>query len=213
MRARLVTAIERFRFRDSRTFWEHNYAAGGNSGPGSYGEMADFKARVLNDFVTANGVQSVIEFGCGDGNQLSLARYPTYVGLDISPSAIRLCIDQFAEDSTKSFFAYDWQAWHDPLRVIRADLALSLDVLFHVVEDDAYDAYLRHLFAAANLHVIIYSINDDRPFPEPYSKPRRFTDWVETHQPTWRLDGVIPNEYPVGDGGGSWSDFYVFGRA
>lgn len=205
---------QRRAFGDSRTYWEKNYASGGNSGPGSYGVLADFKAKVLNSFVERHAVTSVIEFGCGDGHQLSLAKYPSYVGLDISPSAVRQCGSRFETDSSKSFFVYDWTAWFDRGHVLRADLAISLDVLFHVVEQDAYDAYLRHLFQSAHRYVIIYSVNDDRAFPEPYSRPRRFTGWVAEHEPAWALEEVIENENKVGATrpDGSWSDFYVFHR-
>ena len=44
------------------------------------GELAKFKARVMNDFVRENGIRSVIELGCGDGMQLALADYPRYLG-------------------------------------------------------------------------------------------------------------------------------------
>lgn len=39
-----------------------------------------------NDFVRARGIDSVIEFGCGDGAQLALAEYPAYGGIDVSPA-------------------------------------------------------------------------------------------------------------------------------
>jgi hypothetical protein len=37
--------------------------------------------------VAERRIRSVIEFGCGDGNQLGLMRYPSYLGLDIEPCA------------------------------------------------------------------------------------------------------------------------------
>jgi len=41
-------------------------------------ESLAFKAAVINAIVATRGVQSVIECGCGDGNQLMLVvRYPT----------------------------------------------------------------------------------------------------------------------------------------
>src|SRR3989339_1402077 len=66
------------------SFWEARYRSGGDSGLGSFGRLAQFKADVLNDFVRQAGIASIIEFGCGDGNQLRLAAYPSYVGLDVS---------------------------------------------------------------------------------------------------------------------------------
>ena len=55
-------------------YWEERYRNGGHSGDGSSGQLADFKAEVLNGFVKLYNVSSVIEFGCGDGKQLLLAK-------------------------------------------------------------------------------------------------------------------------------------------
>ena len=35
-------------------------------------------------------------------NQLALARYPEYVGLDVSASAVARCAERFASDATKA---------------------------------------------------------------------------------------------------------------
>ena len=75
-------------FPGSAAYWESRYAKGGSSGVGSYGRFAEFKAEVLNRFVATHSVQSVIEFGCGDGNQLALASYPWYLGYDVSATAV-----------------------------------------------------------------------------------------------------------------------------
>ena len=68
---------QRMAFRGSALYWERHYARGGTSGPGSYDVVREGKADFLNDFVRTQGVRSVIEFGCGDGHQLSLCEYPT----------------------------------------------------------------------------------------------------------------------------------------
>src|SRR5262245_61906539 len=91
-------------FHGSRHYWQDRYAAGGNSGVGSYGKFAEFKAEVINDFVAEKSIISVIEFGCGDGNQLKLSRYQTYIGFDVSKSAVQECQKVFGDDSTKAFY-------------------------------------------------------------------------------------------------------------
>jgi hypothetical protein len=53
--------------------------------------LAAFKAHILNDFIVDNDVRSLIEFGCRDGNQLRLCRYPQYIGIDVSPTAVAKC--------------------------------------------------------------------------------------------------------------------------
>src|SRR5258706_2409540 len=110
----------------SRWYWRFRYWYGWGSGPGSRGELAKFKADFLNDFVERNGVASVVEFGCGDGEQLALLNYPRYVGFDVSRVAIKRCQRRFSSDSTKRFST--------ALTPISADLAISLDVIFHLVE-------------------------------------------------------------------------------
>ena len=60
-------------FTDSGSYWEQRYVRKRTSGAGSYGRLAVHKAEVLNQFVTDNNIDTVVEFGCGDGNQLTLA--------------------------------------------------------------------------------------------------------------------------------------------
>ncbi len=72
-------------------YWNGRYKAGGNSGIGSYGRLAEFKAEIINNFVADYEIHTVIEWGCGDGNQLSLAQYPQYIGFDVSLKSVKMC--------------------------------------------------------------------------------------------------------------------------
>src|ERR1700758_4203860 len=98
-----LARARRLAFPGSAPFWESVYRKGGNSGPGSYGRLAEFKAEGLNEFVRTRNIRAVIEFGCGDGAQLKLAKYPEYVGVDVAPSSIARCSALFAQDPTKHF--------------------------------------------------------------------------------------------------------------
>tara|TARA_B100000963_G_C22366286_1_gene553845 strand:+ start:310 stop:516 length:207 start_codon:yes stop_codon:yes gene_type:complete len=40
-----------FRSFSSNSYWEHRYETDGNSGAGSYNELAEFKASVINEFL------------------------------------------------------------------------------------------------------------------------------------------------------------------
>jgi SAM-dependent methyltransferase len=196
-------------FRGSARYWERNYARGGTSGPGSYDALAEGKAAYLNDFVRTRGIGSVIEFGCGDGNQLSLADYPAYVGLDVSRSAIALCQRRFAGDPAKSFFLYDGACFTDRAGLFTADLALSLDVIYHLTEDAVFEAYMTHLFAAARRCVLIYATNGTRTGTAPHVRHRHFTPWVHERCPGWRL-----LEVTRGPGAGhDRADFFSYQRA
>jgi len=201
-------------FPGSQRYWEERYAASGDSGDGSMGRLAAFKASVVNSFVADNGVLSVIEFGCGDGLQLALADYPSYIGLDVSPTAIKLCKDRFINDSTKSFFLYDTECFVDHAGVFRADLALSIDVLFHVTEDEVFDSYMAKLFASSERYVVVYSSNFDEQ-QDFHVKHREFTRWVDSHAADWELVQRIKNPYPYDPHdpkNTSPCDFYIFER-
>lgn len=200
------------RFPGTRFYWEQRYRAGGNSGPGSYGRLARFKADVLNEFVKKHGVQSVIEFGCGDGHQLGLAEYPAYVGLDVSPAAVERCIERFRDDASKGFFLHAHKAFRDPQHLLSADAALSLDVIYHLSEDDVFDEYMTHLFDAAKRFVVVYSSNHDEPVAA-YLRHRRFTAWIERNRPGWVLFDEVINPYPfdpLQPDETSFANFYFF---
>lgn len=191
-------------------YWEERYASGGNSGRGSYGELASFKAHFLNEFVERERIQSIIEFGCGDGNQLTLAHYPEYSGYDVSKTAVRMCRERFKDDTSKQFgltVDYDGRA---------ADLALSLDVIYHLVEDEVFDSYMRLLFDAATRYVVICSSDssDNAGYEGSWIRQHRFTEWIAENAVGWVLKVREPNPYPLDPLAeeGSWSDFFVYER-
>lgn len=206
---RLSLLRQRIGFAGSADFWQRRYALGGTSGGGSYGTLGEAKARFLNGFIYEQGIGSVVEFGCGDGNQLSLAEYPSYVGLDVSPAAITMCKRRFSGDLTKSFFLYDGDCFVDNGGIFRADLAISLDVVYHLVEDHIFRDYMEHLFRAAKSHVIIYATNAVIQGTAPHVRHREFAAWVEVHCPQWKLTRVEPGP----NSGSARADFYCYERA
>lgn len=180
----------------SAAYWDWRYKRGGTSGPGSYGRLAEFKAGVINTFVADRKINSVIDFGCGDGNQLALICVPKYIGLDVSKTAIDRCKARFANDPTKSFFLYEPFGFVDNHSLFRADMAISLDVIYHLIEDEVFHAYMRHLFSAAEQFVIIYSSDCDDISRDLQVKQRRFSAWVSLYCANWSLIKKIPNRYP-----------------
>jgi len=197
-------------FKTSPEYWDLRYKANGNSGSGSYGRLAQFKAEVINAFVAEVNVQTVIEFGCGDGNQLNLARYKRYIGVDVSTTAIRICQDQFGDDPTKTFLH------SDQYRSEKAELALSLDVIYHLVEDEIFEKYMTDLFGAAERYVIVYATNsDDDVYNADHVRHRRFSDWVEKNASDFKLMRHIPNRYPYSEAdpdNTSFADFFIYER-
>jgi SAM-dependent methyltransferase len=195
-------------FLTSAQYWEDRYRLGGNSGAGSYNRLAQFKSAVLNDFVQRTRVTSIIEFGCGDGAQLGLAKYPSYIGVDISPKAIDMCRQRYGDDLSKAFFTTKTL----PLDA-SADLALSLDVIYHLVEDLVFDTYMHQLFKTAQRFVVIYASNRDEVISTKHVRHRQFTQWVECNRRDWDLMETIKNKYPFDPNNPddtSFADFYIF---
>lgn len=200
---------EKIPFENSKQYWETRYRKNKNSGAGSYGRLADFKAAFLNDFVDKEDIELVVEYGCGDGNQLSLAHYPEYIGLDVSPTAVELCQEKFKEDPTKEFYTVSEFQSKD----LQADLVLSLDVIYHLVEDKVFESYMTDLFATSTKYVIIYSSNYN-DHSDLHVRSRKFTDWIDQHRSEqWTLKTHIKNKYPFNKKdkkNTSWADFYVY---
>ena len=207
--------VRRRRFQGSADYWESRYASEGDSGAGSFGRLAEFKASVVNEIVAREAIDSVVELGCGDGNQLALLNVPRYLGLDVSASAVRRCIHSFGSDPSKSFAAYDPSAFHDRGGWWSADLSLSMDVIYHLIEDSTYRGYLEHLFVSARRFVLVYSSDVDEITPVVHVRHRKFTSDVAAWFPEWQLVEHIPNAFPAATLGieeGSVSDFYLFRR-
>lgn len=202
------------RFRGSQDYWESRYAKGGISGAASYGEVAEFKAEILNKFLLANHVNSAIEFGCGDGNQLSLIKYPQYIGVDVSPTVLDRCRAKFSGDSTKTFLL------SNKYRGQKAECAVSLDVIYHLVEDQVFADYMRNVFSAASRFVVIFTSNVKPHELEvrnsqawKHVRHRYVTGYIAEHYPEWKLVQHIPNRYPYNwetGGKGSFSEFFVY---
>lgn len=198
-------------FPGSEQYWINRYESDESSGDGSYGKLAEFKAEVLNQLVLEENIQTVIEYGCGDGNQLKYAKYPSYTGYDISDKSVSACRDLFDNDSSKTFRLMN--QYNGEL----AQLTLSLDVVYHLIEDDVFDEYMQRLFDSAERFVVVYSsnINDNSGKHGPHIRHRQFSDWIDELRPTWNLRQRIPNRYPFkGDTRtGSFADFFIYEKA
>lgn len=197
------------KFTNSEEYWINRYEKGGNSGAGSYNKLAEFKGEVINDFVSKKEIKTVIELGCGDGNQLNYFKFPSYIGFDISDYIIERCKAKYKEDNSKQFFHINEVSNH------RADMVMSLDVIYHLIEEDIYQHYMERLFDQSNKYVLIYAIDDiDEPGKYvPHVKPRKFSSWIEENRSDFKLIKHIPNKYPYKRRKAestSFADFYIY---
>ena len=214
-------------FSTSMEFWEKAYRAGNRSGSGSYGKLADFKADYINRFIADHTIETVVDMGCGDENQLSLGDYRDYVGLDVSSTLIVRLSEQYRDDPSKRFIVYEPFAFDARTAGIVGELALSLDVIFHLIEDDVFNRYIQDLFALSIRYVLIYSKDLGFPrgrdeglspllqgFEEPCTPPaahvkqRNIAKYILEYVTGWELVAIDRNIWPVE----SPSDFFVYRR-
>lgn len=188
----------------SADYWEDRYASGHGSGAGSRGAQAAFKAEFLNRFVADHDIRTVIEHGVGDGHQLALANYPYCLGTDVSPTAIEWCREAFDDDYTKAFLLAG-----PGLTIGGFDLALSLDVLYHLIEDDVYDAYLATVFGSSRRWVILYTSDLNHGASNDgmaaHMRHRTVTADIADGFPGWKMHG-LPFK------GMDSADFYIYER-
>jgi len=199
----------------SITYWENRYKANGNSGSGSMNDLQIFKSDTINQFIKQNNIESLIEYGSGDGNQAQQLKVNKYIGFDVSDTVIAKCIKRFRDDKSKHFIHYDGMMLNTQY-FNSCDLTISTDVLFHLIEQNVYDLYIENLFKTSNKYVIIYSYDYDSKPTDNFSwhyKPRNFTNIIKNKFTDWDLITTIDNMYPVkkfGTTKGSYSNFYIY---
>lgn len=186
----------------TQTIWENRYKSNGNSGSGSYGVLCEYKAKFINKFIIDNNCKNVIEFGSGDGNQMSHFNVQQYTGIDISEHIINVCKQKYSHLKNKQFLTYD--EYYKKLS--KYDLALSLDVIYHLVDDNVYEKYMNDLFNSSNKFVIIYSSDMETTYKGFHVYHRKFTDYIYFKFPQAKLLYYEPNPHSEI----SKADFFVY---
>jgi SAM-dependent methyltransferase len=171
----------------SKSFWENRYRNNGNSGLGSYGDEANFKASYINNLIKKESIKTITDLGCGDGNQISLlSGFEKYYGYDFSDTAL------IKSKNINKGEEYEFINNISDLPV--SDMSMSLDVIYHIVEDDIYNEYLSNLFRLGSKYVLIYSTDVDIPQVSEHIKSRSFTNWVNDNNVNYELKEV--SQYP-----------------
>jgi SAM-dependent methyltransferase len=169
-----------------KNYWESRYKSGGNSGWGSHdASSVNFKKDYINTWINEFKTKTIVELGCGDGNQLSyFDNYDKYYGYDISPNIIEKNKVKFKGDDTKEF-----ESDIDKLLLNKYDLALSLDVIYHLVEEDVFETYMHNLFKLSD-KVCIFATDVEEPIKVPHIRHRKINDFITKHYPNYKLTDV-----------------------
>jgi hypothetical protein len=189
---------------NSIKYWEERYFNGGNSGNGSYGFLAEYKKDFINQFIIENNIKSLLEYGCGDCNQLSMIKCDDIIGVDVSKTVINICQNLLPNSTFIDLTVQEFPK-------IKSDLLLSLDVIYHLIEDNIYEEYIKNIVNYGSDHLIIYSSNfENDSIYAKHVKPRNFTK-NEKLLKKYDLKKIIENKYKSEDHTkGSFSDWYIF---
>lgn len=173
---------------NSTDYWEERYSNGGNSGDGSYGFLSEYKKDFINNFISENNITSLLEYGCGDCNQLSMVDCDNIIGVDVSVTAINKCRDIM---KNSKFILLE----NNKFTNIKTDLLLSLDVIYHLIEDIVYEEYIKNIVNHGSKYIIIYSCDfkDDGGYAK-HVKPRNFTKNVLLNE-NYKLVSFEKNKY------------------
>jgi hypothetical protein len=192
---------------NSSAYWENRYRVGQNSGVGSYGSLAIYKASVINELVVEKDIVSVYEHGCGDGNNLLLyTSIQTYTAGDVSETVIRARKKEHQRSSSKTFIHLNAGT---NIRATKADMVMSLDVLYHLIDRSVFITYLEDIFSIANKYVLIYAHDGHTYLSTPkHVSGRDFTPFVKARFPCWKLERVFQKPKTLK----SFAEFYLYSR-
>ncbi|MGL5415415.1 MAG: class I SAM-dependent methyltransferase [Clostridium sp.] len=185
--------FEAFNYKE---YWESIYTSGGISGAGSYGEIAKYKSEIINTFSIEKNIQTVIEFGCGDGNQLGLMDYATYIGFDISKTAIDICKRKFSNDPSKIFYEYNPLEFES--QKYSSQLVVCIDVLYHIIDELDFIKTIKHIFECSDRFVIIHTKLTTKESQEiPSIKDRNIFKYLN-EIPDFKISNIIKKNNGIG---------------
>ncbi len=131
------------------TFWQWRYLTDPElgSGIGSRGQPLLGKRDLLATLLEVLAPASVLDVGCGDGEATRDLPMPGYVGIDLSPEAVRRAKTGRPEGRFLVGRLADFP--------IRADLTICLDVLIHQSDAAAYRDQVARLWESADRALVI----------------------------------------------------------
>lgn len=174
-----------------KKYWDERYVNGGNSGAGSYGLEAYTKGNIINHWIKELDVKKINEIGCGDANNLLFYNVRMqYTGYDISPKAIEMCKEKTRKIRNSLMYYFTDKVEEMDFD---ADLCLCLDVWYHQVLDEDFEALCDLLFNKGNWkYIIIYSTDTNSQFLAdgtplaPHMRPREVLSKVAEF-PHWEV--------------------------
>lgn len=148
-----------------KEYWDGRYKERLGSGEGSRGDLLEYKAKYLNDLFKKYEVESVFDFGCGDGYLANLLECKQYFGVDISQHAAQQCRELvkkpnfvFEQGHFGNYGADVIKRKFNNLFGVDVDAVMCIDVLYHIMDENLVEIVLQSMFGAKAKIVITYTI-------------------------------------------------------
>lgn len=183
-------------------YWDNWYTRGGNSGEGSRGYYRIWKWHCIKKYVDIHNC-SVIDVGCGDLDFWKERDCKHYIGIDVSPTKIK--INQ-KKKPTWNFICSDASEYHT---LPPADVVFCHDMLFHIMDDGTYNGILNNLTRYSDKFIFIYTwlVNPLEPRTDDsrYQKYRDFNLYIPIFETAgFELVKMIPSPKIIDKYGAMW---------
>lgn len=140
-------------------FWKHRYLNNEEfySGKGSRGSLLENKIFFLNEFITKNNINSILDFGYGDSEVSKQLNIENYTGIDILED-LTINQDKYLAKNvsliTSKFNEINFNN--------KFDLTMALDILYHLYEDETEYLFdtIKNLYDYSDQFIIIYDLID-----------------------------------------------------
>jgi len=150
-------------------YWTVCYRIGIGAGPGSAGALLKFKINYLNTIFGKYNINSIFDFGCGNGVVSAKLNCQSYFGVDICP----LAIENFRLSIKKQNFQAEIGQFEDYSKEIiisklktKPDCCICLDVLYHISDFECLKKTLQNIFNCGAKFIVLYTIPWDFPRKE-----------------------------------------------
>lgn len=149
----------------TQVYWDSRYDSGRSSGSGSVDEYREWKWRLIDKYVP-DAASDIVDLGCGDRSFWRDRTPVKYAGIDFSEVIIRRNQAQWPDLKFICARGEEYQAG------LSARVVICMDVLFHVMDDAAYEQILKNIASYSTEWIFVYTWTDN-PFKS-WSARRQF---------------------------------------
>jgi len=148
-----------------KKWWNEWYKGGGTSGQGSRGDLLEFKSDYINTYFRQDAIQTVFDYGCGDGWLAGNLECKNYLGMDVSAEAVMMCKKkinrpnfyfELVESNLISGNYIDLKCVDR--FAIKPEAIICIDMLYHVMDNELVNKIIESIFSSSARMIVLYTI-------------------------------------------------------